>query len=60
MATIALERKGTKGAGVTLPPSSVDEVAFGGSPSSEGINLLRAAGKLPYPAVFDRERRSSR
>jgi len=53
VAVIAAEATGAKGPSGFLPPALLDEVRFAGSSAAEAINLLRQAGKLPFPAAFD-------
>lgn len=52
VASLALEKKGMKTTGVALPPDLLSKVRFTGTPSGEALNLLRAAGNLPFPSLF--------
>lgn len=48
---VAAEAKG-KADSAFLPPNLLEQVRFGGSPTADGINLIRQAGKLNFPAAF--------
>lgn len=52
-ASLALEKKGAKAPGVTLAPELLAQIRFAGSPTSEALNLLRSADRLPFPSLFD-------
>ena len=49
---VAAEKKG-KADSAYLPPNLLAEVRFAGPPAADAINLMRQAGKLNFPAVFD-------
>lgn len=51
-AIVAAEAKGAKGPSAYLPPKTLDDVRFGGSPAGDAVNLIRQAGKLPFPPAF--------
>jgi len=51
-AVMAAEAKGAKGPSEFLSPQVLNAVRFSGSPAADALNLLRQAGKLPFPAVF--------
>jgi hypothetical protein len=56
VASVALEKKGAKAAGVALPPDLLSEVNFGGSASAEALNTLRHAGKLQFTSLFESDK----
>jgi hypothetical protein len=53
VAVVAAESRGAKGVSAHLPPNLLSEVRFTGGPTADAVNLLRSAGRLPFPASFD-------
>jgi hypothetical protein len=51
-ATVVAEAKGGKGVSAFLPPQVLGDVRFAGK-AGEALDLLRQAGRLPFPAAFD-------
>jgi hypothetical protein len=51
-AAIALDR-GEKLNSVFLPPNLLAEIRFAGGDPAEALNLIRAAGHLPFPKAFE-------
>lgn len=53
VAIVAAETAGAKGLSLHVPPQLLDQIRFGGSPTAEAVNLIRRAGRLPFPPAFD-------
>lgn len=53
VAIVAATNKGAKGPSAFLPPHLLAEVRFAEGPTADAVNLLRLAGKLPFPPAFD-------
>ncbi|MDB5313617.1 MAG: hypothetical protein JWO38_7819 [Gemmataceae bacterium] len=53
VAVVAAEPKGGKVDSAYLPPNLLNEVRFAGPPAADAVNLIRQAGRLNIPAVFD-------
>ncbi len=51
-AIVTAEARGAKGVSAFLPPQILEEVRFAG-PAGETLNMLRQAGRLPFPTAFD-------
>jgi hypothetical protein len=52
VAIVTAEAKGAKGVSAFLPPQVLGEIRFAGA-SGDSLNLLRQAGRLPFPGAFD-------
>jgi hypothetical protein len=52
-AVIAAEAKGAKGPSGFLAPETLSAIRFAGPPAADALNLIRQAGKLPFPVAFD-------
>ena len=50
---LAAEPKAPKVEAAYVSPLILDKVRFGGSPAADAANLLRQAGRVQYPAVFE-------
>ena len=47
------EARGGKGVSAFLAPQLLDDVRFAGPPAADALNLLRQAGRMPFPPAFD-------
>ncbi|MBA4067749.1 MAG: hypothetical protein C0501_29425 [Isosphaera sp.] len=56
VAVVAAEAKGAKAVSAFLPPQVLDQVRFSSRPAdppaADALNLIRQAGRLPFPAAF--------
>jgi hypothetical protein len=50
---VRAEAKGAKGPSAFIPPLSLDEIRFAGSPAADLLNLARQAGSLHFPVAFE-------
>ncbi|MBX9582100.1 MAG: hypothetical protein K2X87_17480 [Gemmataceae bacterium] len=50
---VAAEPKGARVESAYVSPLILDKVRFGGSPAADAINLLRQAGRVPFPEAFE-------
>jgi hypothetical protein len=53
VAVVAAESQKAKGVSAHLPPNLLNEIRFTGGPAADAVNLLRSAGRLPFPAAFE-------